>query len=110
MRVLLPVLTVLALLGGFASALLLLGRRLQEITTLRQLGMSRLRTFGVFWTEQLLLCLGGVLLALVVSLLLRRNWRLPQALAFPAGYLAGSAGAILRLLRGKLSELLHEKE
>lgn len=110
LRVLLPVLTVLALLGGFASALLLLGRRLQEITTLRQLGMSRLRTFGVFWTEQLLLCLGGVLLALVVSLLLRRNWRLPQALAFPAGYLAGSAGAILRLLRGKLSELLHEKE
>ena len=110
LQVLLPVLTALTALAGLVTAILLTGRRLRELAELRQLGMSKSRLFGVFWTEQLLLSLAGLALAAGIWRTAAGGWPTAVCLVFPASCLLGAAIAILRMLTRDLSGLLREKE
>ena len=108
---LLPALAVLLMAAGFAAAFLMAVRKQVEIATLRSIGESDKRVFWIFAAEQLLPAVLGTALGTLLWLAFAGGnpaWFL--APAFFAGFLAGTAAALIRLSRSNLLDVLSEKE
>jgi len=118
LRILLPLLAGLLAVAGFAAAALLLGKRKNEIGSLRAVGTSERQVFRIYFAEQGILCLLGVavgvgLIAVFAPAALARlaaPLRCLCALSFPFGYLLGSLIAARRASRSSMLELMKEKE
>lgn len=118
LQILLPILAGLLAVAGFASAVLMLGKRKSEIASLRAVGTYRRQIFGIYFTEQLLLCLVGVAVGLALIFAfdpagiarLAAPLRALSALSFPLGYLLGSLLAAFRASRSKMMDLMKERE
>ncbi|MBO5077321.1 MAG: ABC transporter permease, partial [Clostridia bacterium] len=108
---LLPALAVLLVAAGFAAAFLMAMRKQVEIATLRSIGESSGRVFWIFAAEELLpAALGTVLGALLWLVFAGSNPAWFLAPAFFAGFLIGTAAALIRLSRSNLLDVLSEKE
>ncbi len=118
LQILLPILAGLLAIAGFAAAVLMLGKRKSEIGSLRAVGTYRRQVFGVYFTEQLLLCLLGVAVGLALIFAfdpagiarLAAPLRALSALSFPLGYLLGSLLAAFRASRSNMMDLMKERE
>ena len=118
LQILLPILAGLLAVAGFASAVLMLGKRKSEIGSLRAVGTYRRQIFGIYFTEQLLLCLLGAGVGIGLIFLfdpvglarLSAPLRALSALSFPIGYLLGSLIAAFRASRSKMMDLMKERE
>lgn len=118
LQMLLPILTGLLAAAGFAAAVLMLGKRKGEIACLRAVGTAKRQVFGIYFAEQLLLCLlgtgiGAALIAVLDPAALTRldtPLRTVCALSFPLSYLVGSLLAAVRASRRKMMDIMQEKE
>ena len=118
LQLLVPLLAGLLAVAGFACAMLMLGKRRGEIGSLRAVGTSGRQVFGIYFTEQLLLCLVGT--AVGIGLIfafdsasiarMASPLRLACALSFPLGYLLGSLLAASRASRSNMMDLMKERE
>lgn len=118
LQILVPLLAGLLAVAGFAAAVLMLGKRRNEIGSLRAVGTSERQVFRIYFTEQLILCLFGT--AVGVGLIaavdppsiarLASPVRLLCALSFPIGFLLGSLIASYRTSRSNMMDLMKERE
>ncbi|MCL2707900.1 MAG: hypothetical protein FWF03_02160 [Defluviitaleaceae bacterium] len=93
------VLCAVALIGFFASNLLL-KNRFGEINTLRSIGAGRLRVFAAFFIEPVILSVPGVLLAsAAVAITGAAPVSVPMIALFSVCYNAGQATAVLHTFR-----------
>lgn len=97
---------------GAAVSYLMVSRRKAELATLRSLGASRGRVFGIFFGEQALLCLAGCVLGAALWLVFSGAAvsTVKSAVVFAAGYLSGTAVSVLVLNHLQLLNILGEKE
>jgi hypothetical protein len=107
----LPAISALVLITGFAAAYLLTFRRRVEIATLRSIGETGGRVFAIFAVEQILPALIGACIGAGVWLLVFGAAELVWlALAFIAGFALGTVVSVFRMSRANLLEVLSEKE
>lgn len=118
LQLLVPLLAGLLAIAGFACAMLMLGKRRGEIGSLRAVGTSGRQVFGIYFTEQLLLCVFGTAVGLGLLFAfdpgsiarMASPLRLVCALAFPLGYLLGSLIAARRAGKSNMMDLMKERE
>ena len=118
LQILLPLLAGLLAVAGFAAAVLMLGKRRGEIGSLRAVGTSGRQIFGIYFTEQLLLCLFGTAVGLGLIAVfdpasiarMASPLRLLCALSFPLGYLLGCLIAAHRASKSNMMDLMKERE
>lgn len=118
LQMLVPLLAGLLAIAGFACAVLMLGKRKGEIGSLRAVGTSGRQVFGIYFTEQLLLCVFGTAVGLGLLFAfdpgsiarMASPLRLVCALAFPLGYLLGSLIAARRAGKSNMMDLMKERE
>lgn len=107
----LPAISALVLLTGFAAAYLLTFRRRVEIATLRSVGETAGRVFAIFAVEQILPALIGACAGMAVWVLIFGAagpvW---LSAAFIAGFALGTAVSVFRMSRANLLDVLSEKE
>ncbi len=104
-----PVLLALIVCVGYLVTLLLLQSRRQEMALLRSIGLNRRRCFFLFFREQFLLTVCGVLAGSLAAVLLHGNYGASSALtACTVGicYIAGNCLALWRLLKVSVMEAL----
>ena len=97
-----PVLLVLIVCAGYLVALLLLQSRRKEMALLRSIGIGRARCFFLFFREQFLLTLSGVLAGSLIAVLLHGNYGGNSAFTgcmVGICYLLGNSFALWRLLK-----------
>ena len=115
LRVLYPVVQVLAVVAAGALASLLVVQCGREISILRVLGLPRRRTVGSMALGQLLPALSGLCLGLLVVLLLLPGVSAPRSLVlqlilYTAGCLAGAGVTAFIATKKNPLELLQIKE
>lgn len=104
-----PILLVLIICVGYLVTLLLLQSRRQEMALLRSIGLSRGRCFLLFFREQFLLMVCGVLAGSLAAVLLHGNYGGSSALTgciVGVCYITGNSLALWRLLRLSVLEAL----
>lgn len=104
-----PVLLVLIVCAGYLVALLLLQSRRKEMALLRSIGIGRARCFFLFFREQFLLTLSGVLAGSLIAVLLHGNYGGNSAFTgcmVGICYLLGNSFALWRLLKVGVMEAL----
>ena len=104
-----PVLLVLIVCAGYLVTLLLLQSRRQEMALLRSLGLGRGKCFFLFFWEQFLLIVCGVLAGSLIAVLLHGNYGGSSALTgcvVGICYIIGNGLALFRLLRVSVMEAL----
>ena len=108
---LIPILLAMVGLVGFIVSWLMINGRKMEFAMMRGLGVSRLRVFMIFFTEQLMLCLAGCVPAVIWLAILGgtgRQWLMVGG--FFVCYMLGTVLSILLLGRVRLLQLLSERE
>ncbi len=108
-----PFLLALIVCVGYLVTLLLLQSRRREMALLRSLGLSRRKCFGIFFTEQLILVLAGVVVGSVLSVLLQGNYGGSSALTgclVGICYMLGNSLALWRLMKVSVMEALFQAE
>lgn len=110
-RAFFPFLLTLIVGAGYLVTLLLLNSRKKEAALLRSIGLGRWRCFRIFFTEQLLLVVSGVVLGNVLSVLLQGNYGADSALSgclVGICYMLGNSLAIWKILKVSVMEALFE--
>ena len=106
-----PALSVLVGIAGFAASVLMAYRRRVEIATLRSIGQKDFSVFLLFLTEQLLPCVFGVAAGTLLFMLFAEiNGYSLYAISFIAGFSAGSLISLLRMSKTNLLDVLSDKE
>lgn len=96
---------------GYLVTLLLLNSRKQEAALLRSIGLGRWRCFRIFFMEQLLLVVSGVVVGSVLSVLLQGNYGVDSVLSgclVGIFYMCGNSLAIWRILKVSVMEALFQ--
>ncbi len=104
-----PVLLALIVCVGYLVTLLLLQSRRQEMALLRSIGISRGRCFFIFFREQFLLVVCGILAGSLTAVLLHGNYGGSSALTgciVGVCYITGNGLALWRLLKVSVIEAL----
>ncbi len=104
---------ILVALIAFAAAFLMQNARKAEVAVMRGLGTSPVRVFSVFFCEQALLSLGGILLGIGAWYIYQRVLHplcLVMAAVFFLCWLFGTAVTVWRLLRTRALVALSERE
>lgn len=112
-RAFLPFLLILIVCVGYLVTLLLLQSRKNEMALLRSLGLSRWRSFRIFFTEQLLLVLTGIVAGSVLSVLVQGNYGGDSVLAgclVAVCYMLGNSLALWKLMKVSVMEALFQNE
>lgn len=108
-----PFLLVLIVCVGYLVTLLLLQSRKNEMALLRSLGLSRWRSFRIFFTEQLILVLSGIVAGSVLSVLLQGNYGVRSVLTgclVGICYMLGNSLALWKLMKVSVMEALFQSE
>ena len=106
-----PALSLLVGLAGFAAAFLMAYRRRVEIATLRSIGQKDLAVFLLFLVEQVVPALIGCGAGIAVfALLAKLNGYSLFAVSFIAGFTAGSLISLLKMAKTNLLDVLSDKE
>ncbi len=108
-----PFLLALIVCVGYLVTLLMLQSRKKEMALLRSLGLSRRKCFQVFFTEQLILVLAGVVVGSVLSVLLQGNYGGSSALTgclVGIFYMLGNSLALWKLMKVSVMEALFQAE
>lgn len=108
-----PFLLVLIVCVGYLATLLMLQSRKQEMALLRSLGLSRWKCFRIFFTEQLILVLAGVVVGSVLSVLLQGNYGGSSVLTgclVGICYMLGNSMALWKLTKVSVMEALFQAE
>lgn len=96
---------------GYLVTLLLLNSRKKEAALLRSIGLGRWRCFRIFFMEQLLLAVSGIVLGSVLSVLLQGNYGADSVLSgclVGIFYMLGNSLAIWRILKVSVMEALFQ--
>ncbi|MDE7320773.1 MAG: helix-turn-helix domain-containing protein [Lachnospiraceae bacterium] len=108
-RVFFPFLLALIVCVGYLVTLLLLNSRKKEAALLRSIGIGRWRCFRIFFMEQLVLVVSGVVLGSVLSVLLQGNYGADSVLSgclVCVFYMLGNSLAIWKILKVSVMEAL----
>ncbi len=110
-RAFFPFLLVLIVGVGYLVTLLLLNSRKKEAALLRSIGLGRWRCFRIFFVEQLLLVVSGIVLGSILSVLLQGNYGVDSVLSgclVGIFYMLGNSLAIWRILKVSVMEALFQ--
>lgn len=110
-RAFFPFLLVLIVCVGYLVTLLLLNSRKKEAALLRSIGLGRWRCFRIFFMEQLLLVVSGVVLGSVCSVILQGNYGADSVLSgclVCVFYMLGNSLAIWKILKVSVMEALFQ--
>ena len=108
-----PFLLILIVCVGYLVTLLLLQSRRNEMALLRSLGLGRWRCFRIFFTEQLILVVTGVVAGSVLSVLIQGNYGGSSVLTgclVGVFYLLGNSLALWKLMQVSVMEALFQTE
>ena len=108
-RAFFPFLLILIVGVGYLITLLLLQSRKKEMALLRSIGLNRYQCFRVFFVDQLILVITGVVAGSVLSVLIQGNYGGSSALAgglVGICYMAGNSLALWKLLDVSVMEAL----
>ncbi len=112
-RAFFPFLLILIVCVGYLVTLLLLQSRRNEMALLRSLGLGRWRCFRIFFTEQLILVVTGVVAGSVLSVLIQGNYGGSSVLTgclVGVFYLLGNSLALWKLMQVSVMEALFQTE
>lgn len=112
-EVFLPFLLALIVCVGYLVTLLLLQSRKNEMALLRSLGLDRWKCFRIFFTEQLILVLTGIVAGSVLSVLLQGNYGWDSVLTgclVGICYMLGNSLALWKLMKVSVMEALFQAE
>ncbi len=110
-RAFFPFLLVLIVGVGYLVTLLLLNSRKKEAALLRSIGLGRWRCFRIFFMEQLLLVVSGIVLGSILSVLLQGNYGVDSVLSgclVGIFYMLGNSLAIWKILKVSVMEALFQ--
>ena len=110
---LLPFLLALIACVGYLVTLLLLQSRKNEMALLRSMGLGRWKCFRIFFTEQLILVLTGIVAGSVFSVLLQGNYGWDSVLTgclVGSCYMLGNSLALWKLMKVSVMEALFQAE
>lgn len=112
-EVFLPFLLALIACVGYLVTLLLLQSRKNEMALLRSMGLGRWKCFRIFFTEQLILVLTGIVAGSVFSVLLQGNYGWDSVLTgclVGSCYMLGNSLALWKLMKVSVMEALFQAE
>lgn len=104
-----PFLLILIVGVGYLITLLLLQSRRNEMALLRSIGLNRRKCFRIFWVEQFILVVTGVVAGSILSVLIQGNYGGSSALAgglVGICYMAGNSLALWKLMDVSVMEAL----
>lgn len=108
-----PFVLILIVCVGYLVTLLLLQSRKNEMALLRSLGLGRWRCFRIFFTEQLVLVVTGIVAGSVFSVLLQGNYGGSSVLTgclVGIFYMLGNGLALWKLMQVSVMEALFQTE
>lgn len=108
-----PFLLALIVCVGYLVTLLLLQSRKNEMALLRSIGLNRWKCFRVFFTEQLILVVTGVVTGSMLSVLLQGNYGGSSVLTgclVTVFYMLGNSLALYKLLKVSVMEALFQAD
>lgn len=108
-----PFLLALIVCVGYLVTLLLLQSRKNEMALLRSIGLNRWKCFRVFFTEQLILVMTGVVAGSMLSVLLQGNYGGSSVLTgclVAVFYMLGNSLALHKLLKVSVMEALFQAD
>jgi hypothetical protein len=113
LQLLFPVTVVLTGIIGAGLAVLIMLQNSKNAAIMRALGQTKIKAGLILWIEQMLVCVAGAVLGVLILIFVRSGFEI-QVIIATAPYLAGSAigtliGAVLIIYRPPL-ELLQVKE
>lgn len=112
-RAFFPFLMILIVCAGYLVTLLLLQSRRNEMALLRSLGLGKWRCFRIFFAEQLILVVTGIVAGSVLSVLIQGNYGGSSVLTgclVGVFYMLGNSLALWKLMQVSVMEALFQTE
>ena len=112
-RAFFPFVLILIVCVGYLVTLLLLQSRRNEMALLRSLGLGKWKCFRIFFTEQLILVVTGIVAGSVLSVLLQGNYGGSSVLTgclVGVFYMLGNSLALWKLMQVSVMEALFQAE
>ena len=112
-RAFFPFVLILIVCVGYLVTLLLLQSRRNEMALLRSLGLGRWNCFRIFFTEQLILVITGIVAGSVLSVLIQGNYGGSSVLTgclVGIFYMLGNSLALWKLMKVSVMEALFRTE
>ncbi len=112
-RAFFPFVLILIVCVGYLVTLLLLQSRRNEMALLRSLGLGKWKCFRIFFTEQLVLVVTGIVAGSVLSVLIQGNYGGSSVLTgclVGVFYMLGNSLALWKLMQVSVMEALFQTE